>query len=123
MEISKVKLSMHAAVDGLRKLAYDGGKGINMTWMKKRIGSILFILALCLATMLTVAWADESDLTYNGSAQSPTIEVKLGETTLVQDIDFTVTGNTQTNAGTYELTITGKGNYRGNQGQHDFQTG
>ena len=74
--------------------------------MKKRIGSILFILALCLATMLTVAWADESDLTYNGSAQSPTIEVKLGETTLVKDTDFTVTG---------------KGNYRGNQGQHDFQ--
>ena len=91
--------------------------------MKNRIGSILFILALCLATMLTVAWADESDLTYNGSAQSPTIEVKLGETTLVKDTDFTVTGNTQTNAGTYELTITGKGNYRGNQGQHDFQTG
>ena len=96
MEISKVKTGVHAAVDGLRKLAYDGGKGINMTWMKKRIGSILFIRALCLATMLTVAWADESDLTYNGSAQSPTIEVKLGETTLVQDIDFTVTGNTQT---------------------------
>ena len=89
-----------------------------MTWMKKRIGSILFILALCLATMLTVAWADESDLTYNGSAQSPTIEVKLSETTLVKDTDFTVTGNTQTNAVTYELTVTGKGNYKGNHNYH-----
>ncbi len=53
-------------------------------------------------------------LTYNGSAQSPTITVKVGETTLVKDTDYTISGTASaTDADTYTVTVTGKGNYEG----------
>ena len=57
---------------------------------------------------------DDSGLTYNGRQQSPTVTVKLGDKTLEQNKDYTISGNTGTNAGKYTtLTITGKGNYTG----------
>lgn len=53
------------------------------------------------------------DLTYNGEAQTPEVTVKLGEKTLVKGKDFSVFAEKQTNAGSYTLTISGKGNYTG----------
>lgn len=49
-------------------------------------------------------------LTYNGTEQTQAItSVKLGD----EDVTYTVSGNKNTNAGTYTLTITGNGNYSG----------
>ena len=64
------------------------------------------------------------DLTYNGQPQTPSPALKLrsrGDNnstveeyeTLVKDRDYTVTVEPQTNAGDYQLTLTGKGNYTG----------
>lgn len=55
-------------------------------------------------------------LTYDGTQQSPTVTVKDGDgsKTLVKDADYTLSGDTgKTDAGDYDLTITGKGNYDG----------
>ena len=51
--------------------------------------------------------------TYNGSAQTPTVTVTLGDKTLVKDTDYGVSVDEQTDAGNYTLTITGMGNYTG----------
>ena len=51
---------------------------------------------------------------YNGSAKTPTITVKANSKTLTKGTDYTVSGTTSaTNAGTYTVKITGKGNYTG----------
>ena len=52
-----------------------------------------------------------SDLTYTGSPQSPTVTVKYGTITLVENTDYTLSGNTGTNVNSYTLTVTGTGNY------------
>lgn len=50
-------------------------------------------------------------LTYSGSEQTQNVsEVKLGDTTL-GTADYTLSDNTATNAGSYNLTVTGTGNY------------
>ena len=55
-----------------------------------------------------------ASLTYTGEELTQTVSrVTVGETVLTADSDYTVTGNTGTNAGNYTLTITGKGNYNG----------
>ena len=54
--------------------------------------------------------------TYTGSEQTTLPVVKLGDNTLAKDTDYTVTGTTKTtNAGTYEVTITGMGVYGGSR--------
>ena len=55
----------------------------------------------------------QNSFTYTGSEQKPTVTVKLGDTPLTES-DYTVTysGNC-TDAGTYTVTVTGKGNYSG----------
>ncbi len=52
-------------------------------------------------------------VTYNGSAQTPTVTVKDGTTTLTNGTDYTVSYSNNTNAGTATMTVTGKGNYTG----------
>lgn len=55
-------------------------------------------------------------LTYNGKAQTKAVaSVRDGSTTLSSGRDYTVSGATQTNAGHYELTVTGTGNYTGSK--------
>ena len=50
-------------------------------------------------------------LTYSGSEQTQNVSaVKLGDTTL-GTADYTLSDNTATNAGSYNLTVTGTGNY------------
>ena len=53
--------------------------------------------------------------TYNGSAQTPSVTVTMGNQTLVQDTDYTITASNNTNAGTAGFTINGMGNYSGEQ--------
>lgn len=52
--------------------------------------------------------------TYNGQSQKPTVTVKLGNQTLTENTDYTVTydGDT-TNVGEVTVTVTGTGNYSG----------
>ena len=54
---------------------------------------------------------------YTGSAQTPEITVKAGETTLTLDTDYTVTAPSGdcVNAGDYNFTITGAGEYKGSR--------
>ena len=48
--------------------------------------------------------------TYNQSAQDAVVTVKNGETTLIKDTDYTLSGTTSaTNAGNYTITVTGAG--------------
>lgn len=53
-------------------------------------------------------------LTYNGSAQTKGVSsVKVGSTWLTEGTDYTVEGNTGTDAGTHTITITGINGYAG----------
>ena len=55
-----------------------------------------------------------SDTTYNGSAQTQNLTVKVSKRTLTSGTDYTLSYSDNTNAGTATVTITGKGNYTGN---------
>ncbi len=54
-----------------------------------------------------------SSLTYNGTEQTQTIASVAVDGLILTEADYTVQGNTGTNAGDYVLTITGWGNYSG----------
>ncbi len=51
--------------------------------------------------------------TYNGKLQEPKVTVKLGDKTLSRDNDYTMKVTKWTDAGSYQLTINGGGNYTG----------
>lgn len=51
--------------------------------------------------------------TYNGNEQGPKVTVKLGDKTLWEDNDYNMEVTMQTDAGSYQLTINGGGNYTG----------
>ena len=57
--------------------------------------------------------ADIPSQTYDGTALTPVITVTDGTTPLTQGTDYTVSPETATNTGEYEVTITGIGNYDG----------
>ncbi|MEG1886387.1 MAG: hypothetical protein RR182_08940, partial [Alistipes sp.] len=69
--------------------------------------------ALSNAAPNAVTIADIAALTYNGSAQAPTLTVKDGGTALVLDTDYTVAYSGNTAVGTATATVTFKGNYSG----------
>lgn len=52
-------------------------------------------------------------LTYDGSQKTPSVIVTDGSKTLVNGIDYTVSYQNNTNAGTARATVSGKGNYAG----------
>ena len=52
-----------------------------------------------------------SNKTYNGSAQTQNPTVKVGDKTLVNGTDYTLSYSNNVNAGTATVTITGKGSY------------
>ena len=56
----------------------------------------------------------DTEFTYNGSAQQPTVTVKDGNTQLTADTDYTLEWPQESKAaGSYTVKITGKGNYTG----------
>lgn len=65
---------------------------------------------------INVGWIelDGTRYTYNGQQQTVEYTVKDGNTTLVEGTDYTVEGDKGTNAGLYQLKITGTGNYTSN---------
>ncbi len=56
---------------------------------------------------------ERSSYTYDGKAKTPTVTVRDGEKTLSPGVDYSVTYQNNTNAGTAKARITGKGNYTG----------
>ena len=52
-------------------------------------------------------------LVANGKEQTQEVEVTVGGVLLAEGVDYEVTGNKATEAGTYTLKITGIGNYEG----------
>lgn len=64
-----------------------------------------------LVTYPTISISTPEDVTYNGSAFTPAITVKDGETILTNGTDYTVEYSNNTNAGTATATIIGKGDY------------
>ena len=70
----------------------------------------------CAVTKISIANTIISSIanqTYTGKALTPAITVKLSNTTLKKDTDYTVSYNNNTKEGTATVTITGKGNYEG----------
>ena len=64
------------------------------------------------ALTASMVW-DIAAQTYTGSPIVPELTVKDGETALSKDTDYTVKCQNNLNAGTANLTVTGKGNYSG----------
>lgn len=54
-----------------------------------------------------------SNLTYNGKTQKPKVTVKFGGKTLKSGTDYTATIKSGKNAGSYSVTVKGKGNFSG----------
>ncbi len=56
-----------------------------------------------------------ASVTFNGGEQKAALTFRINDETveLLEGTDYTVTGNKQTNAGTYTITVTGIGNYSG----------
>ena len=98
-----------AKVTGLGNTNYTltGATGVELTWS---IGGASIAGA-------TVTLSPES-FTYDGNSHTPTVTVKLGDKTLTENTDYTVTydGDT-TNVGEVTVTVTGTGNYSGEANQ------
>lgn len=62
----------------------------------------------------------ESTFTYNGETQRPTVTVEDGTALTTNDYDVANAGGI--NVGTYNVTVTGKGNYQGTIGASDGKT-
>jgi hypothetical protein len=74
-----------------------------------------------MTTTFTINAKNASNLTissiasrvYTGTAQTPSVTVKDGSTTLTNGTDYTVSYSNNINVGTAIVTVTGKGNYTG----------
>ena len=58
---------------------------------------------------------DIDDMTYTGSALTPDVKITDGNRLLVKDTDYTLSYENNINAGTAEVTVSGKGNYSQNK--------
>ncbi len=57
----------------------------------------------------------QTSYTYDGTAKTPSVTVKLDGKTLELNTDYTVAYSNNTNVGTAKATVTGKGNYTGSK--------
>ena len=53
------------------------------------------------------------NLIYDGTSQVQPVKVTVGDAVLLEGLDYEVTGNTATKAGTYQLTVKGIGSFEG----------
>lgn len=65
------------------------------------------------AASLSGAKVSATNQTFNGQVLTPGVTVKLGNRTLTNGTDYTVSYSNNTNAGTAKVNVTGKGNYTG----------
>ncbi len=87
---------------GTRTISVNyGGKTCSFTVTVRRIEAERFTIASI------------ADMTYTGSAITPTVNVKFNGMPLTINVDYTVTYTNYINAGTATVTITGIGNFTG----------
>lgn len=109
-------------------LSYEGNTGTVVSSYTAKVTAIDNTnYTLDNATGTTQAWSigeasiteatvelSETEFTYTGQSQKPTVTVKLGGNALNAETDYNVDfGGDSINAGTYTVTVTGKGNYSG----------
>ncbi len=84
-------------------LSVDPSSGNNITVTPKDLSK----------SGVAVVTLNPTSYTYDGTVKEPAVTVKIGETTLTKDTDYTVTYENNTNAGTATVNVTGKDNYTG----------
>ena len=90
-----------------------GTGNVTITLKGKYSGQLAKTFAITAKQISGVIVSSISDYTYTGSAVTPSVTVKDGSKTLTLGVDYTVTYNSNINAGTATLNIVGKGNYAG----------
>ena len=83
------------------------------TFTMKRANAEFSVNYRKLLTHTDISTADIAAVTYTGQALTPAATVKDGETTLVLDTDYSVSYESNENAGTGKATIVGIGKYSG----------
>lgn len=98
-------------------LMKKGTKLLLMVVLMVSVTVLLGGVVYAAGTSIKTASITISSLTYNGKVQKPKIEVKIGETILVEGKDYTLTfsNNASINQGTYHVTIEGIGDYTGKE--------
>ncbi|MBQ3754300.1 MAG: hypothetical protein II864_12320 [Prevotella sp.] len=76
-------------------------------------GSDWYKVVVTPKALRTTTVGEIADQAYTGTALTPAVSVKDGETALVADKDYTVSYKNNTGTGTATVTITGTGNYGG----------
>ncbi|MBO4863898.1 MAG: hypothetical protein J5517_06010 [Eubacterium sp.] len=71
-----------------------------------------FTIGACSITSENISVDDIPDVTYNRAAQTPAPTVTFGDKALLAGTDYILTYSSNTNVGTAEVTITGKGNFK-----------
>lgn len=91
--------------------------GVDAAAERSNVAAVTVNAASTPKTQLTDAMVTlfSATATYNGADQTPTVIVQNGGTRLTETTDYTVTYSAagMTNAGSYTVTVTGKGNYTG----------
>lgn len=83
------------------------------TFTMKRANAEISVNYRKLLTHADISFVDIAAVTYTGQALTPAVTVKDGETALVKDTDFSVSYESNENAGTGKATIVGIGKYSG----------
>ena len=91
-----------------------GTATVTITGKKFWEGSITIPFTILPADLTTAEIKlKEKELVYNEKEQSPSIgSITVGDMVLTED-DYSITGNTATESGTYTMTVQGKGNFTG----------
>ncbi|MCD8103972.1 MAG: leucine-rich repeat protein, partial [Lachnospiraceae bacterium] len=77
-------------------------------------GSVTKTFSIYIADISTATHSlSATSYTYDGTAKTPTVTVKLDGTTLTKGTDYTVTYSNNTNVGTATVTVSGANNYTG----------
>ena len=84
-----------------------------------KFGEVTFNITPKSVSGLTIELSPNS-FTYNTSTQKPTVTVKDGTTTLVENKDYTLSNPGAINAGTYHVSIKGVGNYKDTKNSEDY---
>ena len=118
----KVSLTGSAPKGVTTSVAYSANKNagtatVKVTGTGNYKGSVTLNFQITPASISGVSVSAPKATTYNGSAQAPAITVKKGKTALKKGTDYDVKYNgstaAPTAAGSYTVTIVGKGNYAG----------
>ena len=90
-----------------------GTATVTITGLGNLEGSTSTTFTITQASILGATLSDIAGVTYTGSALIPNVTLKFNSKTLTKNTDYTLTYTNNTNAGTANVVITGKGNFAG----------